>query len=167
MNIRRTALSSIAAALILIGGFAAVSTDGARAQEATPAPLGFALAPGVTAEDVAPPVGSPTLARLQFAAGASYQASDGSDPSIALVYGESGVLTLTVAGPVTVFRADAAGKPGDAIAAVTAFDLHPGDYVVAPGKTAALIANKGAAPATLLVASIAPPMAGKAATPTS
>jgi len=117
-------------------GLVAVRSAGVSAQDATPAPLGFELAPGVTAEDVPPPEGSPALFRVQIAAGTNWAASDGTDPSIALVYGETGTVTIRVEAPVTIYRVGATGQPGDAVAAGTEFDVHPGDYLAAPPSVA-------------------------------
>jgi hypothetical protein len=140
-------------------------TGGVGAQVATPGPLGFEIAPGVTAEDIAPPEGSPALFRLQIAAGVTFAASDGSEPSIVLIYGESGTLTVHVEAPMTVNRSGATGQPAEDIAAGTEFTVGPGDYFVAPPNVAAEIRNDGTAPATLLVASLLPPPAN--GTPTT
>jgi hypothetical protein len=167
MRRRISSLSIVSILAVLLVSLVASRATGVGAQDATPAPLGFELAPGVTAEDVAPPEGSPALFRLQIAAGVTFQASDGTDPSITLVYGETGTLTVLVEAPVTINRAGATGQPGETVAAGTEFEVRPGDYFVAPPNVAAQIRNDGTAPATLLAATIVPPQASAAGTPTS
>jgi len=163
----RRSVRGIAATAVVAVGLIAGQVAATRAQEATPAPLGFELAPGVTAEDIAPPEERPSLFRIQIAGGTTWdEVADPSDPSIVLVYQEAGTLTWTVEAPITVFRADAAGQPGEAVAAGTAFETNPGDYMAAPPMVTVSVANEGDAPASFVAASLLPPQAGDA-TPTS
>ena len=77
------------------------------AQEGTPPAGGFEIAPGVTAEALAFAAGreAPALYRLTFAPGVTYRVEPA--PSISLVYGETGTLTLTLDAPITIVRAGA------------------------------------------------------------
>jgi hypothetical protein len=131
----------------------------ATAQEGSPPPGGFEIAPGVTAEALAFAPGSqvPSLYRLTFAPGVTYQAQ--SAPEISLGYLESGTLSLTVDAPVTVTRTDAA----EIIPAGTDFTLSAGEYLVLPLLASGEVRNEGTEAASLLVASITPAM--PAATP--
>ncbi|CAN5341326.1 hypothetical protein BH09CHL1_BH09CHL1_23330 [soil metagenome] len=145
---------------LMLAGSGLTKIASAAAQEATPAPLEFPLGPGVTAELIEAPDDNPALIRVQIAAGATWEASDGSDPAISLIYAESGSVAVLTAAAVTVFRADAAGKPGEPIAASTEFVVNPGDYFVGAPQAAASVRNDGATPATWLMANLVPPTAG-------
>ena len=162
---RRRSGRGIAATAVVALGLIAGQVAATRAQEATPAPLGFELAPGVTSDYI--DTGQPTTFRVQLAGGVTWdEASDPSDPSIVLVYQEAGTLTFQVEAPITVFRADAAGQPGEAVAAGATFEMQPGDYLAAPPMTAVVITNEGDTPASFIGASLTPPQSTDA-TPTS
>jgi quercetin dioxygenase-like cupin family protein len=136
------------------------------AQEGTPPPGGFEIAPGVTAEELAPgPAGSdqPALYRLTFAPGVTFSAD--ATPEISLGYLESGELTFTVDAPVTVTRAGATDAPGESVAANTEFTVQAGDYFVFPPQSSGEVRNDGQDPASLMIASIIP--AGGGATPSA
>ena len=141
---------------------------GAGAQEATPPPEEeFALPEGLTFE----PFGYGTIAnlpadqilfqlfRLRLEPGTVFQAGE-DDPSLALVYVESGELTATVAGPMTVLRAAGPGTPfpeaTEEFAAGEAFTMGAGDSAIFPPEVDAEVRNEGDGPVALLVAETSP-----------
>lgn len=150
----------LAAALVL-----AVVGRSAVAQDGTPGPMTFEIAPGVTAEALAFVAGqeAPALYRLTFAPGVTYAVTPA--PEIALAYGESGVLTITVDTPVTVARAGSTAEPGETVAAGSEFELAADDYVVLPPLAAGEVRNDGQEPATITVAGIVPSGGESAASP--
>ncbi|MDP9359343.1 MAG: hypothetical protein M3R02_29470 [Chloroflexota bacterium] len=154
---RRTPVLLSVVAVVLLGLVAAGIGPLARAQEGTPPPGGFEIAPGVVAEGLAFAAGqeTPALYRLTFAPGVVYPIAPA--PEISLVYSEAGMLTLTLDAPVTITRAGATGSPGEAVAAGTGFMMHTGDYAVFPSLVGGEARNDGPEAATVLVASIIPP----------
>lgn len=150
----------LVAALVL-----AVVGPSAVAQEGTPGPMAFEIAPGVAAEALAFVAGqeAPALYRLTFAPGVTYAVAPA--PEIALAYGESGVLTITVDTPVTVARAGLTAEPGAAVAAGTEFELAADDYFVLPPLASGEVRNHSQEPATITVAGIVPYAAAPAASP--
>ena len=151
----RLSLTSVAAVVLL-----SVVTAGwsyvISAQEASPPPGGFEIAPGVTAEALAfvPGQEAPALYRLTFAPGVTYTIMPA--PDISLVYQETGALVFTLDAPVTVTRAGAADEPGEAIAADTEFTLNAADYTTFPALVGGEARNDGDEPASAVVASIIP-----------
>jgi quercetin dioxygenase-like cupin family protein len=152
-----------------------------RAQDATPSAGMFP--PGVTAQPlaVAPglPLSSPSdlvLVRLTIAPGTVFP-NDPNDPSLALVYVESGTLTLHFTTPLVITRAsamatlatpDAAFPAPEQVAANATATLNAGDSVVAPPNAGGDVRNEGTAPVVLLAAIVAPSSMGTpAATPTA
>ena len=154
-------------AVILVGlvvgaGFA----GGAFAQEGTPAaeeeipegvtfePLGF----GAADELPAPPADL-FLFRIGLEPDASFPL-DPEDPSVALVYVESGEVTFEVDAPITVLRAAGPGTPfpmeQEEFAAGTAFALSAGDSAVVPPRVAGEARNEGSEPVAVLVANVGP-----------
>jgi hypothetical protein len=143
--------------LLLIGLAATGWTTGqARAQESTPMPGGFEIAPGVMAEAIAfiPGLQEPTLYRLTFGPGVTYNFTPA--PEISLVYGETGSLSITLTAPVTVFHAVDVGQPGEAVAAGDEMRIEVGDYVVMPPLVEGSVTNPGKESASVLVAAIVP-----------
>ena len=142
-------------------GWASVS----HAQEATPPPAGFEIAPGVTAEALAfvPGQEAPSLYQLTFTPGTTYAFEP--SPEISLVYVTAGMVTITLDAPVTVTRAALPGEVGDVVDAGTAFPFSLGDYTVLPAMVVGEVRNDGTEPATLLVSSIIPPATTDLATP--
>lgn len=157
MDMRRPIGLMSVAAVVLLGVATAGWTSGASAQEASPPPGGFEIAPGVTAEALAfvPGQEAPALYRLTFAPGVTYTIMPA--PDISLVYQETGGLVFTLDAPVTITRAGAADKPGEAIAADAEFALNAGDYTTFPALVGGEARNDGEEPASAVVASIVPP----------
>ncbi len=143
-----------AVAVTLLFGLIAVTglVSGAGAQDATPPPGGFEIAPGVTAELLPAAQEPPSLYRLTFAPDVTYPFEG--DPSIALAYIESGTLTVRVDAPVTIARADAAATPGEMVAAGTDFTVTAGEYFVLPPMATGVIRNDGPESAAFSVAGI-------------
>ena len=116
--------------VVVLVGLVAAGWVGATAvaQEGTPPPGGFEIAPGVTAEALAfaPGAEAPALYRLTFAPGVTYTIDPA--PSISLIYGEVGSLTFTLDAPITLTRAGATDAPGEGVAAGDEFTLEMGDY---------------------------------------
>ena len=145
-------------AVVLLGPVAAGWIGPATvAQQGTPPPGGFEIAPGVTAEGLAFAAGqeAPSLYRLTFAPGVTYAVAPA--PEISLVYGEAGVLTATLDAPITIARAGATDAPGEAVAAGTEFTLAAGDYAAFPPLVGGEVRNEGREAASVLVAAIVPP----------
>ena len=142
-------------------GWASIS----HAQEATPPPGGFEIAPGVTAEALAfvPGQEAPSLYQLTFAPGTIYAFEP--SPEISLVYVVAGAVTITLDAPVTVTRATYPGEVGEVVGAGTAFPFNLGDYTVFPAMVDGEVRNDGSEPATLLVSAIVPPASTDLATP--
>jgi quercetin dioxygenase-like cupin family protein len=145
------------------------------AQPATPqAGMGVALPAGVTQQNLAIGSAAPLLpagaiielARFTFAPGAVVVLPEAS-PSLALVYVESGILTVRIEAPVTLTRAtsDSSGKL-ETIPAGTAFTADQSDFFVGPPHVAVEARNDGREPLVLLMAVLGPAAAmGVAATP--
>ena len=135
----------------------------AAAQEATP-PAGTTeeIGPGVTFTLLPASQDPPTLYRLGIAPGAALPFA--SDPSISLVYVESGVVTLTMNAPVSDTRATPAAGDSD-----NTLRVEQGDYFVLPPQVAGEIRNEGAEPAAIVIAAITPGLLPPAAmgTPTA
>jgi quercetin dioxygenase-like cupin family protein len=149
------------------------------AQAATPA--ADMLPPGVSAQPLAfgsvPSLPSPAdlvLVRFTLQPGAVLP-SDPTDPSLGLLYVESGTLTVQLAAPLQITRAATvamfatpnAAIPGpELVAAGATATLRPGDSAVGPPHVGGNVRNTGRSPAVLLLASIAPSEMGTlAATP--
>ncbi len=128
----------------------------AVAQDATPPPGGFEIAPGVTAEGLAFAMGqeAPSLYRLTFAPGVIYRVEPA--PDISLAYLETGALTLTLDAPVTITRAGSSDAPGEAVTASTEFTVEAGDYFVLPPLASGEVRNDGEVAASVMVAAIVP-----------
>ncbi len=128
----------------------------ALAQEGTPSPAGFEIAPGVTAEALAfePGQEAPALYRLTFTPGVVYRVEPA--PEISLVYQEAGELTAALDAPVTITRSGATDAPGEAVTAETEFTLAAGDYAVFPPLVGGEVRNDGQEAASVVVASIIP-----------
>ena len=147
----------LAVAALLLGLVAAARVGPlAGAQEGTPPPGGFEIAPGVTAEALAfaAEQEAPALYRLTFAPGVTYAFDPA--PEISLAYVEVGALAITLDAPVTVTRAGATDAPGEAVAAGTEFTLVVGDYVVLPPLVDGEVRNDGQEAASVVVAGIVP-----------
>ena len=165
-------------AIVLLGLFAmGHSTNVTRAQQATPSAGDDESAPppGVTFEflgvgsvDALPPAPADLgLYRLTLASGAAFPV-DASDPSLALVYVESGTLTVAVDVPLSILRgASVAGGEfaQDAIAAGAEATVGAGDSFIGPAYAGGELRNDGTEPAVFLLAGIEPQIAE--ATPVS
>ncbi len=98
------------------------------------------------------------LLRLTFPPGAVLPLEEG-DPSLALVYVESGTLTVRIEAPVTVLRAsgDGAAEARQVeIAAGTEFMAGPGDSFVSPAVIEGEARNDGTEPVVVLAAIVEP-----------
>jgi hypothetical protein len=154
--VRRFGLVLSLIALVLAGLVALGATAGTRAQDATPLAGGlpFEIAPGVTTDLLPTSQDSPSLYRIRFAPGVTYEVEP--TPAIDLVYGEAGTLTLRLDAPVTVVRAGETDAPGEPIAADTEFTLNAGDYSVFPPNVSGEARNDGQDPAQVAVAELIP-----------
>ena len=173
---RLTVLVSVLA-VVLLGGFAVGRLSVATtAQEGTPpadefvAPEGVAFAPlgfGI-AEELPTAPAEFGLFRITFEPGASLPAEE-DYPSVALIYVESGALTIQIEAPFQVVRAatiEAFATPGaveegavpgpEEVPAGTEVTLEAGDSVVFPPNVPGEIRNDGDEPAVGLSASIVP-----------
>jgi quercetin dioxygenase-like cupin family protein len=155
------------------------------AQEGTPSADEFAPPEGVsftplgfgTAEQLPATPAEFALFRLGFDPGASFSL-EASDPSAALVYIETGALTVRVEVPITVTRAAtiaASSTPGadpnavpmpEEMAAGTEFTMEAGDSAYFPPSIAGEARNDGQETATILIANIEPQRGGEGGTPT-
>jgi len=163
--------------MIALLGSVALSQS-VTAQDATPGANGEP--PGVTftplafgqAQQVMLPNAQFVLFRLTIDPGAEDVEPD-TDPSIGLVYVESGTVTITTTAPVSVLRnatltammggessatppAEGA-SPFEQIEANTEFQLAPGDSVLVPGNVGGDLKNQGSDQVVLLIANVGPP----------
>ncbi len=136
--------------MVAVGG----RVPGAVAQNGTPPPGGFEIAPGVTAEILPTSEDPPSLYRLHFAPDVTYPI--GASPSLEVVYIESGALTLRVEAPVTVGQVGVTDAAGENVAAGTEFTVEPGNYFVLPPFVGGEVRNDGQETATVSVAGILP-----------
>ena len=169
---RRVSVVVSLLAVVLVGLAVAA---GAVAQEGTPAPeeefelpegVSFeALGYGTAAELPAAPADI-ALFRFGLEPGASFPLEE--EASVALVYVESGVLTVVMEGPMTVLRAADAGTPFPmetaTFAAGEEFTLEEGDSAIFPPAVAGEVRNDGTEPVALLVADVGPAQ-GEVGTP--
>jgi quercetin dioxygenase-like cupin family protein len=176
---RRALVPVALAAVLLLGVLALAGLRPAAAQDATPpagevfAPEGVAFAPLALGSVEALPAGAADLilVRLTLDPGASLPSEPG-DPSVALVYVESGALTVRLDAPIRVYRAavlkvfatPGAGADPEEMAAGAEFTLEAGDSALFPPNVAGEVRNDGTVPAVGL-ASIVAPLEGAAATP--
>jgi len=180
VSVLLSVVGAVLIGLVVIGWSGPVT----RAQEGTPAaeegfaPEGVSFEPlafGTAAELPATPVDL-VLIRFGIEPGAGFPI-EADDPTVALAYVQSGVLTVRVEAPMQVIRAAtiaAFATPGaveedalpaaEEIAAGTEFTLAAGDSTVFPPNVAGEIRNDGQERAEALVTLIAPP-AGDGATP--
>ena len=132
------------------------------AQEATPVtqPSVEALA-FASAGELPPSPGAIGLLRLTFPVGAVLPLEPG-DPSLALVYIETGTLSVRIEALVTVSRAPKAGTADptqEEIPAGTEFAAGPGDSFVSPAVIAGEARNDGPEPVVVLAAIVEPDLA--------
>ncbi len=157
--------------VMLLGGLSVATA----AQEGTPPaeefapegvtfePLGFG-----TAEELPAAPADLVLARVTFEPEAGFPIEE-DDPTVALVYVESGAFTLQFEAPLQVFRAatietfatpgaveEDAGPEAEEVEAGTEVTLEAGDSVVVPANVGGEVRNDGEEPAVVLVAFIAP-----------
>ena len=166
---RRLSILVLVIAAVLAGWVAlGRPAVGTVAQEGTPAaeemlPPGVAaafLAGGPIAELPQRP-GYLVLVRLTVEPGAVLPA-DPNDPTFALIYVESGTLTVRAEAALPIARA----TPGaefpveEELAAGTELTLGPGDSFVVPPNVHGELRNDGAAPAVLLMGLAVPAEAG-------
>jgi hypothetical protein len=128
--------------------------DAARAQQGTPTAgaTGEEISPGVTFELLPSSEDPPTLYRLRLAPGVTLPFVD--DPSISLVYVESGALSLQLDAAVSDARPDGTSEGEEE--ADTALQLSQGDYFVLPPLVAGEIRNEGQEPVSIVIAAITP-----------
>jgi hypothetical protein len=127
--------------------------DAARAQQGTPTAgaTGEEISPGVTFELLPSSEDPPTLYRLRLAPGVTLPFVD--DPSISLVYVESGALSLQLDAAVSDARPDGTSEDEEAD---TALQLSQGDYFVLPPLVGGEIRNEGQEPVSIVIAAITP-----------
>lgn len=163
------AVGLVSVIALLVFAFVAGSglVPGAGAQDATPPPGGFEIAPGVTAEILPTSEDPPSLYRLQFAPGVTYEIVP--SPALEVAYLEAGALTLRLDAPVTVGSLGATDAAGENIAADTEFTFSEGDYFVLPPSVGGELRNDGSEPAVISVAGLVPEgmMMPSEGTPTS
>ncbi len=173
---RAPALVLLVAVLLTALAVSGWIAGGAVAQDATPAaeefapegvtfePLGFG-----TAEEVPAAPADLVLARATIDPGASVPL-DADDPSVALIWIESGTLTVQADAPIRITRAAMIAvfaTPGaveegavpelEEIAAGTEFTLEVGDSAIFPPHVVGEIRNDGQERVVALVAIVAPP----------
>ena len=144
--------------LLVAGRLAAPVT----AQEATPAAAEDA-AVSLEALAFAPIEELPTspalvgLVRVTYPPGAVLPLEEG-DPSLAVVYVESGELTVRLEAPATVYRAGEAGAEGspEEVEAGVEFTVGPGDSFVSPAVIPGEARNAGTETVVVLAAVVEP-----------
>ena len=128
-------------------------------QAGAPAGTSFALIAAGRAATLPPAPAVVTLARFGLEPGASF-AIPADNPSAALVYVESGTLTLRLTAPVVVTRGGAVVTPGtraqEEVPAGTAFTLGPGDSFLGPPLSGGEFCNDGTEPVAGLNAIVEP-----------
>ena len=166
----------IALVVVALVGLVAAGRGGplVLAQKGTPPAGGVAAPAGVrfeplgfgTAAELPTAPASVVLARVHFEPGGRFPL--GADPSLVLLYVESGALTLRVDAPLQVVRAGARAvlaTPGAAEAAPlvpeevpagTEAALLAGDSTVPPRRAPGEVRNPGPEPAVALVAVVEP-----------
>lgn len=148
----RWVVSMVAVVLLVLVSVAGLAFN-AGAQDATP-PAGFEIAPGVMAEVLPTSQDPPSLYRLHFAPGVTYEIME--DPSIGVSFVNTGTLTLRVDVPVTVAQSGATGAAGESFAAGTEFTVTAGDYFVLPPSATGQVRNDGDETVTVSVAGLVP-----------
>ncbi len=170
-------------AVVLLGGFAVGRLSVATAaQEGTPPADEFEIPEGVafeplafgTAEELPAAPADLVLIRYTIDPEAGFPIEE-DDPGVALVYVESGALTIQIEAPIQVTRAatieafatpeavEEGALPGpEEVAAGTEVTLEAGDSVVIPPNVGGEIRNDGTEPVEGLVALVAPPEEGGA-----
>lgn len=132
----------------------------ASAQEASPPPGeppdSFELAPGVTADDVVFTEGqeSPSLYRLHFDPGVSYEVA--ASPNLEIAYVVEGSLIVRLDGPVIVGAVGAEGTPGEAVSANEEVTVTAGQYIVLQPGVSGEVRNEGEETAVVAVAGVTP-----------
>lgn len=173
---RRASLPLALVAIVLVGVLLTgrLPVHGVRAQDATPS--ADLLPPGVNAHllafGFAPSLPAPAdlvLMRFTLQPGAVLP-SDPNDPSLGLVYVESGSVTLQLDAPLHITRAamvamlatpNAAFSGPEQVAANARGTLNMGDSVVGPPNVGGEVRNTGSGPAVLLLAGIASSETGR------
>jgi hypothetical protein len=152
--------SFLSVAIIVLAALMSISLlSSVTAQDATPeqmigaegvsfVPLAFAAV-----ETLPPAPAGVVLSRYQIEPGAA-QRSDAADPSLALVYQESGTGTIRLEAPVVVTRGDSGAQ--EEISANTDFTLEPGDSFLWPPHVAGEARNDGDEPVIALVVVVLP-----------
>ena len=123
-------------------------------QPATPqAETGIEMPAGITRQDHRRGSAAPLLLRGQSSSSSASPClpqelswSSEASSSLALVYVESGVLSVRINAPVTLTRVAAGGSPGEpeSVPAGTAFTADADDFVVSPPRVAVEARNDGA-----------------------
>jgi quercetin dioxygenase-like cupin family protein len=136
----------------------ASSLSSVVAEEATPAGVSFESLAVASVEVLPPTPAAIVLQRYRLEPGAS-QSVGASDPSFALIYGESGTGTIRLEASVLVRRAGEAtatlAEPEE-VPANTDFAIEPGDSFPWPPNVAGVVRNDGAEPVTALVVLVSP-----------
>ena len=173
---RLSVLLSLAAVLLVGLALGARLGPGAAGQEEEEEEEEFEVPEGVTfevlgygvAEELPAAPADLFLFRTVLEPGAAFPFGE-DEPGVALAHVEEGVLTVAIEGPMTVLRAAGAGTPfpteAETFAAGEEFEMGAGDSAVFPPFVAGEIRNDGEEPAVVLVAEVAPPEGGEAATP--
>lgn len=166
----RRVLSLVVLVLIVSLGLTGGFTSRTAAQSDTPEAAPFP--PGVTAEPIAlglaalPDKSDFTLIRWNLKPGTVF-ADNPLNPATALVFVETGTLTVDFASPLTVTRGTAIevlATPGVAMPAPEVIPaeqvavLGPGDSTVIPLNALGELRNDGAEPVVFLTALVTPPL---------
>lgn len=148
-------LAVLVSLLTLLGTIALVPLADVAAQEATPLPLPqfIGLPKGITASEVGPFSQIPSTYRLQFAPAATLPGYD--DPTLSLVYVESGVLTVTSEATLAISHIGTDESP-QIVDAGTEVTVEKGDYFVLAPHAPTEIRNQGTEPASLQYAMMDP-----------
>lgn len=171
---QRSAIVTVTASLLLIGLVVSGHlSPSATAQNATPETAQVSLQ-ALTFAPVGELPRGPAIVgivRVTFPVGAVLPLEAG-DPSLAVVYVESGSLTVRLDAPATILRAPEEGATDarqEESPAKTDFTLAPGDSFVSPAIIAGEARNAGTEPVIVLAAVVEPEpaVAPTAATPTT
>ena len=169
---RRMPVLSSVVAVVLLAVVSLSAQPHAFAQEATPAAEDEMMPEGLsfealgygTSESLPAAPAEFALIRIGLEPGAVLPL-DAEDPTVGLVYVESGAVTFNVSAAMTVLHAAGEGTPfpteTEEMAASADFTVAAGDSFVFPANVGGELRNDGAEPASILVVNLSPPMMGE------
>jgi quercetin dioxygenase-like cupin family protein len=166
----------VAGAPLGVGALAQEGTPPAGEEFEAPEGVGFVPLGFGTAQELPAAPADLVLARFTLDPGAGFDIGE-DDPSVVLVYVESGAFTFRVEAPMRITRAasiavfatpgadEGALPEAEEVAAGTEFTLEAGDSAVFPPNVPGEVRNDGTEPAVALLTLVGPPEAGAAGTP--